>query len=161
MLLLSVVSISILAVMDIQSRGNYAFAQTVRTTELKVNFKKIVESGSTQNIRTLIRDQGTGLPISGSNVRLTIYYPGGAPIRQFNLLSDANGLASLSLPISRNAPLGQYGMDVFVSTTGYLDTNFGTVNWAVMSHAKDTSLHDYTHAANTISGNHRHHNSDD
>jgi hypothetical protein len=161
-LLFSIVSISILAVNDIQSKGNYAFAQTVRTTELKVNFKKIVESGGTQNIRTFLRDQGTGLPVSAAVIRLTIYYPGGAPIRQFNLLTDANGVASLSLPISRNAPLGQYGMDVLATTTGYLDTSFGTVNWAVLSHAKESvSLHDYSHAANRISGNHHHNNNDD
>jgi hypothetical protein len=158
-LLFSIVSISILAVNGIQSKGNFAFAQTVRTTELKVNFKKIVESGGTQNIRTSLRDEGTGLPVSAAVMRITIYYPGGAPIRQFNLLTDANGLASLSLPVNRNAPLGQYGMDVLATTTGYLDTSFGTVNWAVQSHAKDSvSLHDYTHASNTISGNHRHHN---
>jgi hypothetical protein len=161
LLLFSIVSISILAVMDIQSRGNFALAQTVRTTELKVNFKKIVESGDTQNIRVFVRDQGTGLPISSAVVRITIYYPGGAPIRQFNLLSNANGFASLSLPISRDAPLGAYGMDVFVTTVGYLDTNFGTVSWAVQSHAKESvNLHDYSHAANRISGNH-HHDSDD
>jgi hypothetical protein len=160
-LLFSIVSISILAVNDIQSKGNYAFAQTVRTTELKVNFKKIVESGGTQNIRTFLRDQGTGLPVSAAVIRITIYYPGGAPIRQFNLLTDANGFSSLSLPISRDAPLGQYGMDVLATTTGYLDTSFGTVNWAVLSHAKESvSLHDYKHASSTISGN-RHHNNDD
>jgi hypothetical protein len=162
MLLFSVVSISILAVMDIQSRGNFAFAQTVRTQELKANFKKIVESGSTQNVRIFVRDQGTGLPISSSEVRITIYYPGGAPIRQFNLLSDANGFASLSLPISRDAPLGSYGMDVLSTSVGYLDANFGTVNFAVQAHAKETvSTHDYAHAANTIRGSHHHHHNDD
>jgi hypothetical protein len=158
MLLFSMVSMSILGVMNIQSKGNYAFAQTVRTQELKVNFKKIVEVGGTQFVRVFVRDEGTGLPISGSNVRLTLYYPGGAPIRQFNLLTDRNGVASLSLPISRNAALGQYGLDVLVSSSGYLDTSFGTVSFAVMSHAKEfVSLHDYTHAASTISRIHHHH----
>jgi hypothetical protein len=161
-LLFSIVSISVLVVNNIQSKGNYAFAQTVRTTELKVNFKKIVESGGTQNIRTFLRDEGTGLPVSAAVIRITIYYPGGAPIRQFNLLTDANGFSSLSLPVSRDAPLGQYGMDVLATTTGYLDTSFGTVNWAVLSHAKENvSLHDYKHASSTISGNRHHDNNDD
>lgn len=36
---------AVTAVVDFQSKGNYAFAQSsiLRTTELKVNFKKLVE----------------------------------------------------------------------------------------------------------------------
>ena len=158
LLLFSVVAISMLTVMDTQSKGNYAFAQTVRTTEIKVNFKKVVEAGSNQQIRVLVRDQATHLPVSGAIVRLTIYFPGGAPIRQFNLLTDRNGFASLTLPISSNAPLGTYGLDVLASSVGFQDTSFGTVNFAVLSHVKEVvNLQDYKHASRTITGIHHHH----
>jgi hypothetical protein len=158
LILFSVVAICMLTVMNTQSKGNYAFAQTVRTTEIKVNFKKVVEAGNNQNIRVFVRDQATGLPISGAIARLTIYYPGGAPIRQFNLLTDRNGFASLTLPISSNAPLGAYGLDVLASTVGFQDTSFGTVNFAVLSHVKEVvNLQDYKHASRTITGIHHHH----
>src|SRR5262245_41801414 len=97
--------LSILAVTGTQSKGNYAFAQAsiLRTTELKVDFKKLVEAGNKQNVRVSVRDSGTGDPVSGAVIRITIYFPGGAPIRQFSLLTNKNGQASLTLPIDRNA----------------------------------------------------------
>ena len=147
------VSIPILAVIGVQPIGNSAFAQTsiLRTTELKVNFKKLVEAGSEQNIRVIVRDQGTGDPVSSATVRLTIYFPGGAPIRQFNLLTNEDGKVSLTLPIDENAPLGQYGLDVLAGALGFFDSAVGTVNWAVMADVEeDVSLNDYKHTSHTI-----------
>lgn len=147
------VSISILAVMGVQPIGGSAFAQTSiqRTTELKVNFKVLVEAGSDQNIRVAVSDQGTGDPVSSALVRLTIYFPGGAPIRQFNLLTNEDGKASLTLPIDENAPLGQYGLDVLAGALGYYDSSVGTVSWAVNSAVdQDVDLDDYKHSSHTI-----------
>jgi hypothetical protein len=164
MLIFSLVSVPALAVMDTLPKGNYAFAQTsiLRTTELKVDFKNLVESGSNQNIRVQVHDLGTGDPISSATVRLTIYFPGGAPIRQFTLLSDTNGKASLTLPIADNAALGQYGIDVLVSALGYFDSAIGTVNFAVNSDVtQNVDLSDYKHQSHTLSdhsGKDNHHN---
>jgi hypothetical protein len=135
-LIFSLVAISILMVMDTLSKVNYAFAQTsiLRTTELKVDLKKLVGVGSDQNIRVSLSDIGTGDPISSASIRMTINFPGGASIRQFMLLTDRNGDASLTLPIARNAALGQYGVDVSVSALGYFDSG-STVNFAVNSKA--------------------------
>jgi hypothetical protein len=147
------VSISILAVMGLQPIGDSAFAQTSiqRTTELKVNFKVLVEAGSDQNIRVTVSDQGTGDPVSSALVRLTIYFPGGAPIRQFSLLTNEDGKASLTLPIDENAPLGQYGLDVLAGALGYFDSSVGTVSWAVNSVVnQDVDLDDYKHSSHTI-----------
>ena len=60
MLIFSLLSVSVLAIIGTQSKGNSAFAQTsiLRTTELKVNFKKLVEAGSDQNIRIKVTDLG-------------------------------------------------------------------------------------------------------
>jgi hypothetical protein len=164
MLIFSLVSVPALAVMDTLPKGNYAFAQTsiLRTTEVKVDFKNLVESGSNQNIRVQVRDLGTGDPISSATVRLTIYFPGGAPIRQFTLLTDTNGKASLTLPIADNAALGQYGIDVLVSALGYFDSAVGTVNFAVNSDVtQNVDLSDYKHQSHTLSdhsGKDNHHN---
>lgn len=147
------VSISILAVMGVQPIGNCVFAQTSiqRTTELKVNFKKLVEAGSEQNIRVMVSDQANGDPVSSAAVRLTIYFPGGAPIRQFNLLTNEDGKVSLTLPIDENAPLGQYGLDVLAGALSYFDSAVGTVSWAVNSDVEeDVSLNDYKHTSHTI-----------
>lgn len=160
-LIFSLVSISMLAIMGIQSKGNYAFAQTSiqRTTELKVDFKKLVEAGSNQNIRITLKDAASGDPVSSATLRITIYFPGAAPIRVFTLLSSKNGEASLTLPIDRNAALGQYGIDVLASALGYFETAVGTVNFAVNSQVdQNVDLHDYTHAKHTISGHSGHHN---
>jgi hypothetical protein len=156
MLIFSLVSVPILALMGSQFNniGNYAYAQTsiLRTTEVKVNFLKLVEAGSNQNVRVSVRDLGTGDPISSANVRITIYFPGGSPIRLFTLLTDRNGQASLTLPIAKNAALGQYGLDVLVSALGYSDSAVGTVNFAVMSQVhQNVSLHDYKHTSHTLS----------
>jgi hypothetical protein len=164
MLIFSLVSVPALAVMDTLPKGNYAFAQTsiLRTTEVKVDFKNLVESGSNQNIRVQVKDLGTGDPISSATVRLTIYFPGGAPIRQFTLLTDTNGKASLTLPIADNAALGQYGIDVLVSALGYFDSAVGTVNFAVNSDVtQNVDLSDYKHQSHTLSdhsGKDNHHN---
>jgi hypothetical protein len=147
------VSISMLAVMGVNPIANYAFGQTsiVRTLELKANFKTLVEAGSDQNIRVMVTDQATGDPVSSAVVRITIYFPGGAPIRQFSLLTSEDGKASLKLPIDENAALGQYGLDVLVSALGYFDSAFGTVSWAVMSDVdQDVDLDDYEHTSHTI-----------
>jgi hypothetical protein len=161
MLIFSLVSVPALAVMDTLPKGNYAFAQTsiLRTTEVKVDFKNLVESGSNQNVRVSLRDTGTGDPISSATVRMTIYFPGGAPIRQFTLLSDTNGKASLTLPIADNAALGQYGIDVLVSALGYFDSAVGTVNFAVNSDVtQNVDLHDYKHERHTLSDHSGHDN---
>ena len=161
MLIFSLVSVPALAVMDTLHKGNYAFAQTsiLRTTEVKVDFKNLVESGSNQNIRVQVHDLGTGDPISSATVRLTIYFPGGAPIRQFTLLTDTNGKASLTLPIADNAALGQYGIDVLVSALGYFDSAVGTVNFAVNSDVtQNVDLHDYKHERHTLSDHSGHDN---
>jgi hypothetical protein len=157
----SMVLLFALILVPIIANENPAFAQTVvsavRTMELKANFDKIVEAGGDQNIRITVRDQASGQPISTANVRFTVYYPGGAPLRVFNLLTGRDGVASLTLPTSENAPLGQYGLDVYVTATGYADTSFGTVNFGVFAHAKEViSLHDYKHASRTISGKNHH-----
>ena len=164
MLVFSLISVPILAVMGSQfNNGNYAFAQSsiLRTTEIKVNFLKLVEAGSNQNIRVSVRDVGTGDPVSSATVRITIYFPSGAPIRVFSLLSDKNGQASLTLPIDRNAALGQYGLDVLVTALGYMDTAVGTNNFAVNSQVdQNVSLNDYKHTSHTLSdhaGPHNHH----
>ena len=91
------------------------YAQTLRTEEVKLQFKKVVEAGHTQIIRVFARDQATGLPISGAVARLTVTYPLGTPVRVFNVLTDANGVASLSLPINRDAELGSYALDTVVT----------------------------------------------
>jgi hypothetical protein len=162
-LIFYVVSVSSLMVTGTLSKGNYAFAQTaiLRTMELKVDMKKLVERGSNQNVRVSVRDQATGDPISSSNVRITVYFPGGAPIRQFMLLTDTNGRASLTLPIAKNAALGQYGINVLASALGYFNTAVDTVNFDVMSQVDhNDSLSDYKRTSPTLSdhaGNHKHH----
>jgi hypothetical protein len=164
MLIFSLISVPALAVMDTLPKGNYAFAQTsiLRTTEIKVDFKNLVESGSNQNIRVQVHDLGTGDPISSATVRITIYFPGGAPIRQFTLLTDTNGKASLTLPIADNAALGQYGIDVLASALGYFDSAVGTINFAVNSDVtQNVDLNDYKHERHTLSdhsGHDNHHN---
>ena len=163
-MIFSLVSISILAVMETHSRVNYASAQTAiqKTTELKVDFKKLVEAGSNQNIRVTVKDLASGNPISSANVKPTIYFPGGAPIRQFTLLTNKNGQASLTLPIDKNAAPGQYGIDVLVTALGYFDSAVGTVMFAVNSDVdQNVSLQDYSHKSHTLSDhsghrNHRH-----
>ena len=165
-LIFSLVSISVLVDMGTQLKGNYAFAQTSiqRTTELKVDFKKLVEAGSNQNIRVTVKDAATGDPVSSVTVRITIYFPGGAPIRVFSLLTSKNGVASLTLPVDRNAALGQYGIDVLANALGYFDSTVGTVNFAVNSQVdQNVNLHDYTHTSHTLSDhsgdhNNHHHN---
>jgi hypothetical protein len=155
MLIFSLVSASILTVMFIHSEGNYAFAQKdiLRTTEIKVKFDVLVERGDDQNIRVKVNDVGTGDPVSGSIVQITIYFPGGAPIRQFSLLSDKDGEASLKLPIDDNAALGEYGMDLQTDAIGYFDSFLPSrVSFAVMSEVdNDISLKDYKHTSQTIS----------
>ena len=152
----SLVSVSILvAVIFIQSGGNYAFAQTeiLRTMEFKVKFHVLVESGNDQKVRVKVNDLGSGDPISGAVVTITVYYPAGAPIRQFALLSDTDGEASLKLPIDENAALGEYSMDVDVLATGYYESFLpAPVFFAVMSDVdEDVSSEDYKDTTQTIS----------
>lgn len=164
-LIFSLVSVPLTATMYTQSKGNYAFAQTtiLRTTELKVNFHKLVETGSDQNIRVTVKDVGSGDPVSSATVKITIYFPGGSIIRQFTLLTDKDGEASLKLPIDKNAALGMYGVDILVTALGYFDSSVGTIDFAVNSEVdQDVSLDDYTGTSHTISGhggsNNNHHN---
>ena len=161
MLIFSLLSVSVLAIIGTQSKGNSAFAQAsiLRTTELKVNFKKLVEAGSDQNIRIKVTDQGSGDPVSSAVVRITIYFPGGAPIRQFSLLTGKDGQASLTLPIDNNAALGQYGIDVIASALSYFDSAVGTIAFAVNSQVdQNVDLHDYKHTSHTLSDHSGHHN---
>jgi len=156
MLIFSLVSVSILAaVIFTRSEGYYAFAQTEiqRTTELKVKFDVLVERGNDQKIRVKVSDVGSGDPVSGATVSMTIYFPGGAPIRQFTLLSDKDGEASLKLPIDENAALGEYGIDLGVVALGYYDSLLPVqVFFAVMSDVEeDVSLEDYKDTTQTIS----------
>jgi hypothetical protein len=152
----SLVSVSILAAFVFtQSGGNYAFAQTeiLRTLELKVKFDVLVERGNDQNVRVKVNDLGSGDPVSGAVVTITVYFPAGAPIRQFALLSDQDGEASLKLPIDENAALGEYSMDVDVVATGYYETFLpAAVLFAVMSDVdEDVTLEDYEQETQTIS----------
>jgi hypothetical protein len=138
-----------------QSKGYYAVAQTMilSTTELKVNFDKLVEAGTDQTIRLTVKDIRSGDPLSDAIVKITIYFPDGATIRQFTLLTNENGKASLTLPIDRDAPLGQYGLDVLTGASGYFDSAVGTINFAVNSDVdQNVSLDDYTRTSHTISG---------
>ena len=156
MLIFSLISVSILvAVIFTYSERNHALAQTeiLRTTELKVKFDVLVERGNEQKIRVKVTDQGSGDPVSGATVTLTIYFPGGAPIRQFTLLSDTDGEASLKLPIDENAALGEYGIDLGVVALGYYDSFLPVpVFFAVMSDVEeDVSLEDYKDTTQTIS----------
>ena len=162
LLLFSVVAISLLTVIDTtQPKGNhviqlsYAQAQ-LRTSEIKLDFKKLIQVGNTEQITVFARDQATGLPISGAVAKIVITYPGGTPLRQFNLISDSNGKAVLSLPISNNAALGAYGVDLTVSATGYLDSTIGGSSFAVMSNVDLVSLHHYSHIHSSIHGTHHH-----
>jgi hypothetical protein len=160
----SIFAASMLTIMSIDSNANYAYAQTIRALELKVNFKKLVEAGSTQNVRLSLRDMESGLPVSTATVRMTVYFPGGVPIRQFNLLTDKDGFASLSLPISNNAPLGSYGLDILAGAPGFFDTSLSsTQTFAVMSSVKqNVDAGDYSHASSHIRAvhhnNNHHHN---
>jgi hypothetical protein len=152
----SLVSVSILgAAIFTHSGGNYAYAQTeiLSTTELKVKFDVLVERGNNQNIHVKVIEVGGDDPISGATVRVTIYLPGGAPIRQFTLLSDTDGEASLKLPIDENAALGEYGIDLDVVASGYYGSFLPyRVFFAVMSDVdEDVSLEDYTSTTQTIS----------
>jgi hypothetical protein len=155
-LIFSLISISIVFGMySLQSKGNYAIAQTMilGTTELKVNFDKLVEAGTDQTIRLTVKDIRSGDPISDAVVKMNIYFPGGAPIRQFTLLTNEDGKASLTLPIDRDAPPGQYGLDVLAGALGYFDSAVGTINFAVNSDVEqNVSLDDYTRTSHTISG---------
>ena len=145
-----------------QSKGNYAIAQTIilKTTELKVNFDKLVEAGTDQSIRLTVKDVRSGDPISDATVKISIYFPSGAPIRQFMLLTNEGGKASLTLPIDKKVALGLYGIDVIVSALGYFDSSVGTIYFAVNSVVdQNVSLDDYTHTSHTIS-DHGEHNND-
>jgi hypothetical protein len=77
------------------------------------------------------------------------------------VLTDAHGEGWLSIPIGRDVVLGSYAFDVITSATGYDDTPIGAVEFAVMSHANDVSLNDYSghvHSSSSIhEDNHRHH----
>ena len=161
-LIFSLISISIISGMySPQSKRNYAIAQTLilSTTELKVNFDKLVEVGSDQSIHLTVKDIRSGDPISSATAKITIYFPGEAPIRQFTLLTNEGGKASLMLPIDKKAALGQYGMDVLVSALGYSDSSVGTIHFAVNSVVdQNVSLDDYTHTSHTISGHGGHNN---
>jgi MG2 domain len=152
LIVFSVFAVSMIIIMSIDFNANYAYAQTIRALELKVNFKKLVEAGSTQNVRLSLRDMESGLPVSTATVRMTVYFPGGVPIRQFNLLTDKDGFASLSLPISNNAPLGSYGLDVLAGAPGFFDTSLtSTQTFAVMSNVKqNVDAEDYSHARSHI-----------
>ena len=174
MLGFSLVSLSIIAAMNTIPKGNYAFAQSasiLRTMEMKVDYKKLVELGNNENIRVRLNDLATGDPISSASVRITVYFPSGTPVRTFMLLTDRNGDASLTLPIANNAALGQYGFDVLASALGYFDTAVGTINFAVMSQVdQNVDLNDYDHTSHTLSDHsgdnnhhkhHKHHNHDD
>ena len=164
LLVFSVFTVSMLTIMSIDSNINYAYAQTIRALELKVNFDKLVEQGDTQRVRLSLRDMESGLPVSTATVRMTVYFPGGVPIRQFNLLTDKDGIASLSLPISQNAPLGSYGLDVLAGAPGFFDTSLtSTQTFAVMSSVKqNVDAEDYSHASSHIRAvhhnNNHHHN---
>jgi hypothetical protein len=162
LLLFSVVAISLLTVIDTtQPKGNhviqlsYAQAQ-LRTTEIKLDFKKLIQVGNTEQITVFVRDQATGLPVSNAIAKITVTYPGGTPLRQFNLITDSNGKAVLSLPISSNAVTGAYGLDLTVSATGYEDSAITGGNFAVMSHVDLVSLSHYNHIHRTIHGTHHH-----
>ena len=153
-ILIFLISVSILAVMLIHSEGKYAFAQTeiLRTTELKVKVDVLVERGNEQNIRVKVNDIGSGDPVSGATVTITIYFPGGAPVRLFTLLSDKDGEASLKLPIDDDAALGEYGIDILVAAVGYYDSIPPVLAFAVMSDVdNDVTLKDYKHTSQTIS----------
>jgi hypothetical protein len=152
LLIFSLFAISMLTNMSIDSNMKYAYAQTIRALELKVNFDKLVEQGDTQHVRISLRDMATGLPVSTATTRMTVFFPGGTPIRQFNLLTDENGRASLSLPISNNAPLGSYGLDVLAGSPGFFDTSLSsTQTFAVLSNVKqNVDADDYAHARSHI-----------
>jgi MG2 domain len=160
LLVFSVFAVSMLTIMSLDSNSNYAYGQTIRALELKVNFKKLVEAGSTQNVRLSLRDMESGLAVSTATVRMTVYFPGGVPIRQFNLLTDKDGFASLSLPISNNAPLGSYGLDVLAGAPGFFDTSLtSTQTFAVMSDVKqNVDADDYSHARSHIRAVHDNNN---
>ena len=164
LIVFSVFAVSMIVIISIDSNANYAHAQTIRALELKVNFKKLVEAGSTQNVRLSLRDMESGLPVSTATVRMTVFFPGGVPIRQFNLLTDSDGIASMSLPISNNAPLGSYGLDVLAGAPGFFDTSLSsTQTFAVMSEVKqNVDADDYSHARSHIRAvhhnNNNHHN---
>ena len=137
------------------------YGQTLRLMEVKLQFKKLVQGGHTEIIRLFVRDQATGLPISGGNARFSVTYPTGTPVRQFNLLTDASGTATLSLPVDKNAELGTYALDTTVTgATGYQDTTIGSVDFAVMSNVNEVvPLHDYSghlHSS-SIHDHHDHH----
>jgi hypothetical protein len=155
-LIFFVLSISFILGMNFpQSKRDYVIAQTIilRTTELDVNFDKLVEAGSDQSIRLTVKDVRSGDPISSATARITIYFPGGEPMRQFLLPTNDGGMASLTLPVDNKAALGQYGIDVIVSKLGYFDSSVGTIFFAVNSEVdQNVSLDDYTHTIHTISG---------
>lgn len=163
LLVFSIFAVSILTIRSIDSNANYAYAQTIRALEMKVNFDKLVEAGDTQHIRVSVRDMESGLPVSTATVRMTVYFPGGVPIRQFNLLTDTDGIALMSLPISKNAPLGSYGLDVLAGSPGFFDTSLtSTQTFAVLSSLKqNVDAEDYSHASSHIRAvhhNNNHHN---
>jgi hypothetical protein len=109
-LIFSLISISIISGMCApQSKRNYAIAQTLilSTAELKVNFDKLVEVGSEQSIHLTVKDVRSGDPISSATAKINIYFPGEVPIRQFTLLTNEGGTASLTLPIDKKAALGK------------------------------------------------------
>jgi hypothetical protein len=160
LIVFSVFAVTVIVIMTIDSNANYAHAQTIRALELKVNFKKLVEVGSTQNVRLSLRDMESGLPVSTATVRMTVFFPGGVPIRQFNLLTDSDGIASMSLPISNNAPLGSYGLDVLAGAPGFFDTSLSsTQTFAVMSNVEqNVDADDYSHARSHIRAVHHNNN---
>ena len=51
-------------------------------------------------------------------------------IRQFTLLTDKDGEASLTLPIDKNAALGSMEIDILVTALGYFDSSVGTIDYS-------------------------------
>ncbi len=127
----------------------YTYAQVVRTLETTLKLdKSVIQAGQTQKVSVLVRDQQSGEPISGATVQLNLAYAGGSIIRQFMVITDTNGRASISIPIDKKAENGTYGVTASVSATGYAGAGGFSLNFAVASANVDkgyNSHNDYHH----------------
>jgi 5-hydroxyisourate hydrolase-like protein (transthyretin family) len=112
----------------------YSYAQVVRTLEttLKID-KAVIQEGQTLKVSVLVRDQQSGQPISGATVQLNLAYAGSSVIRQFMVITDANGRASVSIPIANNATNGQYSITASVAAAGYQGGGGFSLNFGVVS----------------------------
>jgi len=127
----------------------YAYAQVVRTLEAQLKLSKsVIQAGKSEIATVTVKDQQSGKPVSGVQIQISLAYAGGAIVRQFNVISDNNGKASVEIPINKHALSGSYTVSLAVSATGYSGAGGFNLSFQVVHANVDkgyTKHNDYHH----------------